>query len=267
MNIFLREMKANRKALIIWSICMILFMLTSMQKYAGLAGSGANIADFTAMLDSMPKALQALLGLSSLDITTPIGYYGVLFPFLLLIGGIHASMLGANIISKEERDKTVEFLMVKPVTRSSIITSKIMASLTNIVVINIVTFFSTMLFLTSYTTDSVLTKIILATIGMFMVQLLFLVIGIGMATMSKNYKKSGSNTVFIILTCYFLSIIIDMTGKLDMLNILTPFKYFDAKEFLVTNKLNVGYIALTLAIILVTLIPAYRQYNKRDLNF
>ena len=34
------------------------------------------------------------------------------------------------MISKEERDKTVEFLMVKPVSRSSIITSKIMASLT-----------------------------------------------------------------------------------------------------------------------------------------
>jgi ABC-2 type transport system permease protein len=267
MNIYFREMKANRKSLIIWSICMILFMLMSMQKYAGLAGSGAAIGNFTAMLDTMPKALQALLGLSSLDITTPIGYYGVLFPFLLLIGGIHASMLGTNMISKEERDKTVEFLMAKPVSKSSIITSKIMASITNIVVVNVVTFISTIVFLRSYTTDPILTKIILATVGMIFVQLLFMVIGVGMATMSKNYKKSGSTTVFILLSCYFLSLIIDMSGKLEMLNFLSPFKYFDAKQFLISNKLNVGYIILTLAIMIVVLIPAYRKYNKRDFNF
>jgi len=267
MNIYFREMKANRKSLIIWSICMVLFMFMSMQKYAGLAGSGADIGNFTAMLDTMPKALQALLGLSTLDITTPIGYYGVLFPFLLLIGGIHASMLAANMISKEEQLKTTEFLMTKPLSRNSIITSKIMASITNIVVINIVTFISTIVFLRSYTTDPILTKIILATIGMLFVQLLFMAIGVAMATMSKNYKKSGSATVFILLSCYFLSLIIDMSGKLDMLNFLTPFKYFTAKDFLISNKLDVGYIILTIAIMIAVLIPAYRKYNKRDLNF
>jgi len=267
MNIYFREMKANRKSLIIWSICMVLFMFMSMQKYAGLAGSGADIGNFTAMLDTMPKALQALLGLSTLDITTPIGYYGVLFPFLLLIGGIHASMLAANMISKEEQLKTTEFLMTKPLSRNSIITSKIMASITNIVVINIVTFISTIVFLRSYTTDPILTKIILATIGMLFVQLLFMAIGVAMATMSKNHKKSGSATVFILLSCYFLSLIIDMSGKLDMLNFLTPFKYFTAKDFLISNKLDVGYIILTIAIMIAVLIPAYRKYNKRDLNF
>ncbi|MDD2377093.1 MAG: ABC transporter permease subunit [Clostridia bacterium] len=267
MNILLREMKANRKALIIWSLCMILFVLMGMQKYEGLVGSGANTADFTKMIDSMPKVIQTMWGISSLDITSPIGYYGILFPFLLLMAGIHSSMLGANIISKEERDKTIEFLMTKPVSRNTIITSKIMASLTNIVVFNIVTFVTTIIFLSSYTTDSILIKITLATIGMFFVQLLFMVIGIGMATMSKNYKKSGSTTVFILISCYFLSLIIDMTGKLDMLNFLTPFKYFDAKNFLVTDKLNVGYIVLSITIIIAILIPAYRKYNKRDFNF
>jgi ABC-2 type transport system permease protein len=93
-----------------------------------------------------------------------------------------------------------------------------------------------------------------------------MVIGIGIGAMSKNYKKSASITVFILLGCYFLSLIIDMTGKLEMLNFLTPFKYFDAKYFLVTNRLNVGYVILTFVIIATILIPSYIKYNNRDLN-
>lgn len=266
MNIFLREMKANRKALIIWSISMILFVLMGMQKYQAFAGTGANTVDLNKMLETMPKMLQTMWGLSSFDVTTPIGYFGILFPFLLLMAGIHAGMLGANIISKEERDKTVEFLMAKPVSRNTIITAKVMAALINIVVFNIVTFVPTFILMSNLTTDSILTQVIISAVSMFLLQLLFMVIGIGIATMTKNYKKSASITTSILLGTYFLSLIIDMTGKLEMLNFLTPFKYFDAKDFLVTNKLNMGYTLLTFVIILAILIPSYIRYNRRDLN-
>ena len=41
---------------------------------------------------------------------------------------VHAAMLGADIISKEERDKTAEFLFVKPISRNKIIISKLLGS-------------------------------------------------------------------------------------------------------------------------------------------
>ena len=55
---------------------------------------------------------------------------------------IHAAMLGATIIAKEERDKTSEFLFAKPVLRSTIITAKLLAAFVNIVVFNLITFIS-----------------------------------------------------------------------------------------------------------------------------
>ena len=51
---------------------------------------------------------------------------------------IHAAMLGATIIAKEERDKTAEFLFVKPVSRSKIISFKLLVALVNIVILTIV---------------------------------------------------------------------------------------------------------------------------------
>ena len=50
----------------------------------------------------MPKSLQAIMGTNSLDLSSVIGYYGLLYLYLVVMAGIHASMLGANIISKEE---------------------------------------------------------------------------------------------------------------------------------------------------------------------
>lgn len=267
MNIFLRELKANRKALIIWSVCMVLFVIMGMQKYEALLGSGASITDFNKMMETMPKVLKTMWGLSNIDITKPIGYFSVLFPYIVLICGIHAGMIGTNIISKEERDKTVEFLMVKPVSRSKIITSKIMAAITNVVVVNLATYIPLIFILKNMTTEKITLPLILATISTFFIQLLFMFIGVGMATMSKNYKKTGSITVGILLGTYFLSLIIDMSEKLEIFSFLTPFKYFDAKDFLITNKLNVGYVILTFAIILAVIIPSYRRYTKRDLNF
>jgi len=52
---------------------------------------------------------------------------------------IHASMIGAAIISKEERDKTTEFLFAKPVSRNEIITAKLFSGFANILIFNLIT--------------------------------------------------------------------------------------------------------------------------------
>lgn len=267
MNIYLREMNANKKSLIIWAICMILFVWMGMQKYQAFVGDGASLANLNQMMESMPKVLLTLWGISKFDITNAIGFFGILYPFLLLMAGIHAGMLGAGMVAKEERDKTVEFLMAKPVSRYKILTAKIMAILTHLVVFNIVTYLTSVVVLKSLTNESLFMPMLLSMIGTFFVQMLFAAIGVGFATMNKNYKKSGSMTVFILLGTYFVSTFIDMSDKFNFLGFLTPFKYFDATELLLDKTLNIGYTILTIIIITVITAFSYRKYAKRDLNF
>ena len=45
-----------------------------------------------------------------------------------MAGGIYAAILGVSSLAKEESEGTVEFLYSKPVTRSRIVTAKILAN-------------------------------------------------------------------------------------------------------------------------------------------
>jgi ABC-2 type transport system permease protein len=131
MNIFLKELKSHRKSLIIWSVCVFLMVLSGMAKYEAYSTSGQSIND---LIGSMPKSLRAIMGFVSGDLSKASVYFAMLYLYLLLMATIHGTMLGANIFAKEERDKTSEFLFAKPVSRSTVITAKLLAAFVNIII-------------------------------------------------------------------------------------------------------------------------------------
>jgi ABC-2 type transport system permease protein len=265
MNLFLREMKAHQKSLIFWCIGMILMVTTGMTKYTSMSGSGESM---NALMADMPKSLQAIMGTGVFDLSKASGYYGVLFLYLLMIATIHAVLIGANIISKEERDKTSEFLFVKPISRKKIITLKLAAALSNIVVINIITLLSSILILAKYSNgeEGVISDVGILMLGMFLLQLLFMVIGTGLAAVMKNPKKASSFSTGILLLTFLLSIAIDLNEKLEVLKYLSPFKYFEAKNLMYGGGLEGVFVALTLIMIVVLLVVTYVLFSKRDLK-
>ncbi len=91
------------------------------------------------ILDTFPKAMLDAMSLRAFNLTTLTGFYGIMFLYFGLMGGIAAAMWGSDMISKEERDKTVEFSLVLPVSRSRVITAKALAALVNCLVFVLVT--------------------------------------------------------------------------------------------------------------------------------
>jgi ABC-2 type transport system permease protein len=81
----------------------------------------------------------------------------------------------------------------------------------------------------------------------------------------KQYKRSASTAVAIILATYFMSIMSVMQEKLDFLKYFTPFKYFEAGELFRTGQMDGSYLLLSAGIITVCVAAAYWIYNKRDL--
>jgi ABC-2 type transport system permease protein len=62
-----------------------------------------------AMIEAMPPAVMDAVNMRAFNLTTLSGFYGLMFIYFGLMGAIAAAMWGSDIISKEERDKTVEF--------------------------------------------------------------------------------------------------------------------------------------------------------------
>lgn len=263
MNIFLRELKANRKALIIWSTCMILGVLSGMSKYTAYSAGGANNEIF----NKLPHTMKALLGMGSFDVTTMSGFFAMLFLYIEIAAAIHAVLLGSGIIAKEERDKTTEFLMVKPVSRTTIITSKFFAALINVIVLNLVTLLSSVMMVNAYNKGKDITgEIVTFMFAMFIVQLIFLSLGAFLSALMKNAKTSGSLAAAVMLGSFIISKITDLTNRLDALNILSPFKYFSYSDIVNGNGVNYPIVILSILLIAAFSASTYFFYLRRDLS-
>jgi ABC-2 type transport system permease protein len=262
MNIFFRELRANLKSLLIWSGIIGLLIMMAAAKYSGFAGD----PEMVKMLDSLPPAMMDAFNMRGFNLTTIAGFYGIMFVYFALMGAIAAAMWGGGTISKEERDKTVEFSLVLPVSRSRVVTAKALAALVNCIAFVLITWAISLIATRTYNPDQAFYDFLaLEMAAMFVIELIFLAIGLLLGCAMKQYKLSGSTAVAIILATYFASILSSLDQSMDFLKYFTPFKYFDARELFRTGAMDGSYLLLSAAIIVVCVVVAYLAYNKRDL--
>ncbi len=264
MNVFLRELKAHRRGLVFWCLGMAALVYMGMVKYGAYQASGQSVQD---VLNALPKAVQAVFGLTGFDLSTAAGFYGVLFMYIAVMGAVHAALLGSSLIAKEERDRTSEFLYSKPASRAQILTGKIVAGLFNMVVFNLATLVSSIYIVDQYNKDAPFSAdIVVLMVGLFFIQMLFFAIGVAVAGATHRPKAAASAATSIMFLTFLLSYVVNMDAKLDFLKYFTPFKYFDAANLMADHALDPVFVALSVAIIAVAVVGTYRLYSARDLN-
>ena len=264
MNIYWRELKAHRLGVIFWSLGMIALVASGMAKYSAYAAAGTSV---TAMFAQVPKAVMVVFGLGGFDLTKASGFYGVLFLYIAVMAAIHASLLGSNLISKEERDRTSEFLYTKPISRARALTSKLLAGLTIILIFNLATSLSSVYFVAYFGKgESVNAEIWLLMAGLLFVQLIFFAIGALVAGIMRRPKAAPSMATSIMFATFLIYYIVNFDAGLAFLKWLTPFKYFDASVVLANGRLDPAFIAISAAIIILAVFGTYRFYSARDLT-
>ena len=264
MNVFLREMKAHRWGLLFWSLGMIMMVYSGMAKYSAYEAAGASVAD---VLDQIPAGMQAVFGMTGFDLTTAAGFFGMLFMYLAVMAAVHAALLGAHLISKEERDRTSEFLYTKPSSRGRILTGKLAAGVANLIAFNLVTAASSFYYVDLFNKDEPFgSEMAALMVGLLFLQLIFFTIGAAVAGTSHRPKRAPSRATSIMFMTFLLSFIVNLNEDLDFLKYFTPFKYFDAGTVMADATLDPVYVALSLVIIAAAVVITYRFYNARDLN-
>lgn len=262
MNIFKHEFKANFKSLLIWSGIVALFVTVGFTKFSAYADN----PEMLAVLDSMPPALLSAFNFNAFNLTTVTGFFGIMFVYFALLLSIAAAMWGSDIITKEERDKTVEFALTLPVTRAKLVWAKTAAALVNCVVLLLVTLGVTVAVSSSYQPDDAFYNYVLrSTLALLLMQLIFLAVGILLGCALKQHKRAGSIAVSVLLGTYFLSVFAGLHENLAFLKYLTPFKYYDPALILRDARLDAGFVALSAVIIVACLVGAQAAYARRDL--
>jgi ABC-2 type transport system permease protein len=157
--------------------------------------------------------------------------------------------------------------LVKPISRARIITSKLTAGFFNLLVLNVVTLASSIIFVGYFNKGASVTKDILVLMaGLFFLQLVFFFIGIAVASANKKSKTSASIATSVLLITFILSYLVNFNSRLDFLKYFTPFQYFDAKTLIASGRLDPVFILLSLGVIAAMTFTAYSTYDKRDLN-
>lgn len=260
MNIIFHELKTNLKAFIIWTVALSLLFYAASFEYEAFATNDL----INQYLDSFEPFFRALAGMT-VDINTPEGYLSLISLYIYLPLAIYSGLLGSNIISKEERDKTAEYLFTLPVKRSKVIFSKLVTTIFYSILINvlvlIVTYYSFGRLGTNEIYDSFILNI---GIGTFIIQMIFMSLGMGLSSTLKHYKKSGGITIGILMGTFMLHILIGLTDKIDFLKYITPFKYFGT-DLMIEGEFKLVFILLSILLIGTGMFSLFYFYRKRDL--
>jgi ABC-2 type transport system permease protein len=137
-NLLLMELKRNSLSLIIWMTIITLLITVTMSFYGTFMENQSKIAG---MLTIIPKGALQFKGISNFtDLLSVLGFYAANnVIYMMVLGSIFAIVLSSNILLKEEYNKTAEYLLTRPVTRSEIFASKLAVIYLNVFLLNFVT--------------------------------------------------------------------------------------------------------------------------------
>lgn len=260
MNIYLHELKANRKFTITWFISIFLLTLIMLSVFISV---NKDLDAFKQVLSNYPEGIRAAFGINIDRISSSLGYFSsFVLTIVCVCSAIQAMILGVSILSKEVREKTADFLYSKPISRNRIITSKLLASFTLLVVSNLVYVIGVFITLLAISNSSFdLTTFILIAKIPFIIQLIFFSLGIFISSLMSKVKAVLPISMGIVFGLYLLSSFAD-----EKLRVLMPFKYFNTGYILDNASYETNYVILTLAIIIVCTCLTYIIYKKKDIE-
>ncbi|HEY2421828.1 MAG TPA: ABC transporter permease subunit, partial [Neobacillus sp.] len=210
MNIFFHELKAYRKSTIIWSISLMLIVVLFLSFYPSFT---KDMEGFKKLMEGYPVAIRKALGLNLEYLFTILGFYCFPLSFITLCGAIQAMNLGTSIVSKEVQEKTADFLLTKPVTRTTVLTSKLLAALASIIITNIVYLAAASIIAFQVKTESFSFNVFfMLSLTLFFVQLIFLAVGIIISVSVPKIKSVLTVSLATVFAFYFLGMFSDTTG-------------------------------------------------------
>lgn len=260
---YVHELKAYRKSTLIWSgsfVALIIFFMSMFPTFSKEADS------FIILLEGFPEGVRNALGLSIENIASLLGFYAYLFLYIVLCGAIQAMNLGISILSKEVRDKTAEFLLTKPVTRTEIMTAKLLAGLTSLVITSIVYIIAALSMATIVKTEPFNIRVfLLISLSLFFIQLIFFSLGVCISVVVPKLKSVLSVSLGIVFAFFILSMFASAIED-EVLRYFTPFKYFEALEIIEKGTYDPIFILIMIIFVSVSIGASFVLYHKKDIH-
>lgn len=261
MTIVKHELKQGRNSFLIWTasigflIAVCVFLFPEMkEQMEGVSDIFSSMGSFT-----------AAFGMDRLSFGTLMGFYSIECGNILGLGGaLYASFCAVSILSREEKDKTAEFMLAHPVSRTRVVTEKLLAVLLQITLMNLLIYALAIGSVAAIGEQIPWKELNLLHIAFYLMQLELTGICFGIS----SFLRRGTIGIGlgIATMMYFLNIIANVTETVDFLKYITPFGYCEGADILTNGRLDTGMIGIGMLLGIIGIIAAYLIYSKKDIH-
>jgi len=264
MNIYIYEMKIQFKSFIIWTVALLLTMYIFMGGIYPVFQKSA--VDVLKVMEGFPKQFTQVFGFQMLSMFSYDGYYSFAFGYIGLVAGIFAVVVSLSIFAREKRAKCLDFLVTKPISRTKIFGVKLLACFTIIGATNVIYVVGNMIMFKQNNQNSDITgRFILASFGIFFTQLVFLAIGLFLATFSKKIRSVSGLATAIGFFAFILSALSNIIDE-EVVNLIAPLKYFEPSNVMERGCFEVKYMLAAVVLIVFCTVTSYIRFCKSDLH-
>lgn len=260
MTVFLHELKRSKWSLLIWAAAISFMLGICVLIYPEMS---AQMGDISQMFADM-GSFSAAFGMDQINFGEFTGFFAVECGNVLGLGGaFFAAIIGISTLAKEEKERTAEFLLTHPISRTRVIAEKLCAVLAQIVILNLVVAAVTALTILMIGEEVVVGTFALLLFAYFLLQVEIALITFGI---SAFIRRGGLGIgLGIAVMFYFLNIIGNLTEDAAFLKYLTPFGYSDGAEIISNHAIHGGYLAVGISFALIGGVAAFLHYRKKDI--
>lgn len=262
MNIYLHELKIKIKSILIWSLSIAVLILVFMSLFEGFSKDSALVSS---LMSKFPPELMAAFGMQDMDFSSLLGFFALLFVFSQICLAIQAANYGFGLVSVEETDWTADFLLSKPVKRTSIMTAKLLAALTALLITELVITGASFLFLNAFRggQEIPVKALVMLLLSMPVFQLFFLSVGMVISLMVKRLRSVIPFSMALVFGLYILNAFGGMVGE-KSLEVISPFQHF-APSYIVKNAgWDMSLVPISIGVIVVCIAASYILYARRN---
>lgn len=259
-----RELKINFKSFLIWTGILLLLFLMVFLIYPSIVNSD-NIKMMDEMISMFPEEMLKAFNMDISSMDTAFGWLKTEgFIFVLLITGVYASIIGSNILLKEESDKTIEYLNTLPIKRRRILTEKVLCGIFYIVLMVVIVGIFNYICL-NLSGEFNQKQYILLSITPLLSALPLFAINLFISTFQHKTKKTFGLSLGIAFISYFLQILSEINEVTEFFKFFTVYTLADIRNVIVNVTINPIMIIISMTLTILFIVLSFIQYEKKEL--
>lgn len=261
MTLVKHELRQGKLSFFIWTASIGFLLAICVFLFPEMKGQMESVNDMFGSMGSFTEAF----GMDCLNFGTLIGFYAVECGNILGLGGaFYASLCAVGMLSKEEKDKTAEFLLTHPVSRKRIVSEKLIAVFLLITALNIVIYALAAGSIAAVGEAIPWKELSLLHLAYYLLQMELAGICFGISAFLR--KGSAGVGLGIAAMMYFLNLIANIADAAEFLKYITPFGYCEGADIVTNGRLDGAMVAVGIVMGVGGVIIAYLKYTKKDIH-